>query len=464
MATTAEIPRKGPISHPPIRHPANVARMSLDNSRSAPGLPPVHEAWLPREHSLHRPRHARRQLTALICALVFFTSPTVMWLFGMRPVELENHELASFPNPLSGWGFFTGMDLWATDNLVFRADAIEAADWASRTFFGESAPFDQGNTTPSGPLPGSPEEPARPGAPDEEDPATAGFRRVIEGKDGWLYFGEDVIAKCQPEQSIDSTVQRLADLRAAVEASGRKFILVAVPDKTTMVPEYLPDRYPGQECARKATPNLWQQLSAVPRAVDMRPPLQAVTDELGRPVFHPLDSHWTSEGAMEMVRQAAERVEPGVSDDWRVDRSGTSTGTSDLPPLIGREGTNRSTSYELRPNGRTDRTANHLDDLREPVRRSSRPLAGMVDKPTLLLGDSFSLAASRYMPAAFADVTQLYYSTAASDPGVVVDAMGDNEVVIVEIVERNIAEGALQMYDPAFIEQVREELQKRPIS
>jgi hypothetical protein len=386
-----------------------------------------------------------------------------MWLFGMRPTELENHELAGFPNPFSGWAFLTGMSPWATDNLVFRADAIKAADWVSRTFFGEPAPFDQGNTTPGGPLPGSPEEPARPGAPVEEDPNTAGYRRVIEGKDGWLYFGEDIISKCQPEQPIETTVQQLAELRATVEESGRKFILVAVPDKTTMVPEYLPDRFPGQECAKNATPELWQQLSTVARAVDMRPPLEAVSEELGDPVFHPLDSHWTSEGAVEMVRQVAERLEPGISEDWRLSRSGTSTGTSDLPPLIGREGTNRSTSYELRPNGRTDRTEEHLSDLREPVRRTSLPLTGMVDKPTLLLGDSFSLAATRYMPAAFADVTQLYYSTAASDPGVVADAMADNEVIVVEIVERNIAEGALQLFDPAFLEQVREELRNRPI-
>lgn len=442
--------------------PANVARVSLDNPRSAPGLPPVHEAWLPREHSLHRPRHARRQLTALICALVFFTSPTVMWLFGMRPTELENHELASFPNPLSGWGFLTGMDVWATDNLVFRADAIQAADWVSRTFFGESAPFDQGNTTPSGPLPGSPEEPPRPGAPAEEDPDTAGYRRVIEGKDGWLFLGQDVIGKCQPEQPVDTTVQRLAELRSAVEASGRKFMLVAVPDKTTMNPEFLPDRYPGQSCVRSATPQLWRELVRVAKAIDMRPPLYAASELLDRPIYHPLDSHWTSEGALEMVRQLAERIEPGVSEDWRIDRQGTHTAPADLPPLIGRDGDNKATSYRLLPDGRTDRTGRSVDP-REPVHRTSEPLDGMVDRSTVVLGDSFMLPTSAFLPAAFSDITQVFYSTIAGDAGLVVDAMADNEVVVVEIVERNVARGHVELFDPAFIELVRQELQKRPI-
>ena len=91
-------------------------------------LPPVHEAWLPREHSLHRPRHGKRQLTALISALVFLATPTLMWVAGMRPSEIENHELASFPGVGDGWGLFTGLEGWATDNLVFREEAISTAD------------------------------------------------------------------------------------------------------------------------------------------------------------------------------------------------------------------------------------------------------------------------------------------------------------------------------------------------
>ncbi|MFD2398456.1 hypothetical protein ACFSVJ_19220 [Prauserella oleivorans] len=122
-----------------------------------PQLPAVHEAWLPREHALHRPRHGGRQLTALISAVVFFTAPTLMWVFGARPGEIENHKLAGFPSIADGWSFFTDLPAWATDQLVFRAGAIDAADAISRSLFGEPAPFGQGSRD-TGPIPGTPQE------------------------------------------------------------------------------------------------------------------------------------------------------------------------------------------------------------------------------------------------------------------------------------------------------------------
>jgi alginate O-acetyltransferase complex protein AlgJ len=400
----------------------------------------------------------------LISALVFLTTPTFMWIFGMRPAELENHKLAAFPSPADGWGFATGMDDWATDNLVFREEAIATADWVSRSIFGEPAPFDQGGAPPAGPLPDTPDsrgstQPDSPGAEDE----SAGYRRVIEGGDGWMYLGLDVSNKCQPKQPIDDSVRQLAALRDAVESSGRTFMLVVVPDKTTMVPEHLPDTFPGKKCAREASPELWRQLALQTRALDMRVPLQAATDLLKRPLYFPLDSHWTDEGALTMVRQLADRLDTGVSASWKIRPAGNRTAEADLPKLIGQHGENHATNYRLLPDGRTDRTGRHLDDPRTPVHRTSRPIKGMVEQSTLLMGDSFMLPSSAYMSAAFADSTQVYYNTIESNPAEVVSTMADNEVVVLEMVERNIALGMPAMLTPTFIDQVRQELQEHPI-
>lgn len=438
--------------------------MTLDDRGPVKRLPPVHEAWLPRDHSLHRPRHGKRQLAALVSALVFFTTPTFMWLFGMRPTELENHQLAAFPSLSDGWEFLPDMEPWMTDNLVFRNQAIHAAEWISRTFFGEPAPFDQSNSTPSGPLPGIPQEKPAPQQDNpNNEPNAAGYRRVIEGSDGWMYLGQDVTAKCQQARTSQETVDQLAKLRDIVTTSGRKFILVAVPDKSTMVPEHLPNSYAGKDCAAHASPQLWRDLATVAKAVDMRPPLDAAAEKLGRPTYFPLDSHWTNEGALEMVRQVAERVEPGVTADWKITKKGQTSFPADLPPLIGQQGENTSTRYRMLPDGKTDRTAKAVSDLRAPLHRTSKALDGMVDRPTLLLGDSFTLPVSAYLPAAFSDVTQLYYSTAEGDPDLVARTMADNEVVVVEIVERNIARGALRLFDDSFLTVVQQELQKRPI-
>src|SRR5262249_10528423 len=156
-------------------------------------LPAVHEAYLPREHALHRPRHGKRQLTALICALLFFTTPTLLWVVGVRPTEIENHKLAGFPRVGNGFGFFTGLPQWALCQRALRASAINAADGVSRSVFGEEAPLDQGPSSDAGPIPAPPlQQPGAPNAPTAPSlpgSSQAGYRKVVQGLDGWLYYG-----------------------------------------------------------------------------------------------------------------------------------------------------------------------------------------------------------------------------------------------------------------------------------
>lgn len=433
-------------------------------------LPPVHEAWLPREHSLHRPRHGKRQLTALISALVFFATPTLMWVVGMRPSEIENHELASFPSPGDGWGFFTGLEGWATDNLVFREEAISAADWVSRTFFGEPAPFDQGGGTPTGPLPGTPGEKDTDPEPGQNGPIDTppgsdqgGYRQVVEGAEGWLYFGGDALAKCKPIKPLSETIGQLAKLRDVVERSGRTFVLVVVPDKTTMVPEYLPERYPYKDCATPIGPQLWQQSIEVAGSLDLRPRLDAAAQRYGRPLYYPQDTHWSTEGALEMVKAVAQDIKPGVADKWRIQRKSDSQVPADLPKLAGRSGDNHVITYRFKPDGQYDRARKATTGLIDQKRYNSTELEGMVYAPTVVLGDSFLVNASAYLPAAFANLTMQYYRAAANRPEEMIDSFTDARIVVLQVVERNVAAGAVDLLDQAYLDRLDEELQKHPV-
>src|ERR1700754_2012621 len=79
--------------------------------------------------------------------------------------------------------------------------------------------------------------PPDPSEEDRERVREAGFPRVIEGSKGWLYLGYDMLGACLPEQPLDDVIGSLKRLRDAVESSGRKFVLIVAPDKSTMVPE-----------------------------------------------------------------------------------------------------------------------------------------------------------------------------------------------------------------------------------
>lgn len=427
-------------------------------------LPQVHEAFLPRDHALHRPRHGGRQLTALISALVFFLAPTALWLVGVRTGEIENHKVAGFPSLSRGWGFFTDLPQWATDQLSFRESAIAAEDGISHGLFGEDPPLDNGKTPPAGPLAGSPIPP--PAGPADQTPSSdgqPGYSKVVRGSDGWLYYGYDAEAKCFPTRQITETVAKINELRAAVEQSGRKFILVVPPDKSTMVPQFLPPDYPGKSCAEAAIAPAWSQIVGAAGGVDLRPGLQAAAAQAGHPIYPAADTHWADEGALAMTRAIADAVQPGVTRTWTGEPVGQYSTPADLSLLINRPVTKTNVMYSLRPDGVVDRTGQFGETIDQPVHKRSAPLTGTVDRPTLIYGDSFTAASSRYLPSAFTNLTMLAYSTQKTPQQKAVDEFVNAQVVVVEAVERNVSGGQLAFTDEGFIQAVRTALAQHPI-
>lgn len=422
-------------------------------------LPPVHEAWLPREHALHRPRHGGRQLTALICALVFFATPTTLWIIGQRPAEIENHKLAALPGISDGWRMFTKLPAWATDQLIFRGAAIDAADGISRGVFGEPPPF--GTGPQSGPLPGSPPPPNKqPGEPTQD---ASRYRTVIEGDDGWLYLGFDVRGKCDPQRPLSRTIKGLNKLRKAVESSGREFVLVVPPDKTTMVPQHLPESYAGKACAAAATRKLWPRLIEEAKSVDLRPVLQQVAENVDRPPYPPNDTHWTDDGSVAMTMSLVEHLRPGLTSGWRVVPNGVHSGSADLPPMIGRTGTKTTVRYMVMPDGETNRVGQFHAEIGTAQRSAQPNIQGSVPERTLIFGDSFTEASSAYLSAGFSDVTLLGYAAATTDPAGTMKAFVDSKVIVVETVERVLASGTADFLYDDFIDRLAPKLAAQPV-
>ncbi len=436
--------------------------MSWEETAPLPALEP-HEAWLPVEHPLHRPRHGGRQFTALVCAAIFFVVPALALTLGARPAEFENRRLAAFPSALDGWGFFPGLSAWANDHVPFRDAAVHAADRASRDVFGESAPL--AAEPPSTHAPFVPPEPHKADTANPEvdqGPMIAGFPKVIEGDDGWLYYGLDVQGKCQPSRDLDQVIDTLKRLRAAVEASGRRFVLVVPPDKSTAVPEHLPDSYAGQRCARPVTERFWTRIVDEVGATDLREDLRRIADTDGRPPYYPLDTHWTDRGAALMVERLAEKIAPGVTAGWKLEEKRTTQYSADLPTLLGRTGVNDVQLYSLAPDGRRDRTRQPETDLTVPTAYHSSPGMGMVTPRTAILSDSYTLPATRYFAATFTDLDLVYFSTLESKPGVVLDMLVDQDVIVVEAVERNLTSGIASVTDPAVVDLISQRLAANP--
>lgn len=420
-------------------------------------LPPVHEAWLPREHSLHRPRHGGRQLLALLCALVFFTAPLIAFAAGVRPGEIENRKLATFPSPTDGWSFFTGLSPWATDHLALRREAIQAADSVSRGVFGEPPPLGTSNRS-NGPLPvdqtGKPRKPVR----------VIPVPQVVEGKDGWLYLGAEIDSKCNQIVNFQHTFKQLRKLRDGVEASGRQFVLVVAPDKLSLIPEYLPDEHAKRECLTEVTEQFWQHAVASGFTIDLRPEIETWGKALGRPIYPRLDAHWTDEGAVLMARALAERAQPGVTASWVIKPGKTWRVPADLPPLISRAGDADGQFYSILPDGKQDEAREIKSTYKTPLKISSAPMTGKVSRKVGLLADSFTIRALRYLPAAFSDLTVLHYGSVLNDNGLGAGEMlAANEVVALEAAERILVPQGSEVISPEVVDTIIMKLLERPL-
>ncbi len=443
-----------PFRHHPALGPTTV---SVVSTRRSSELPAVHEAWLPRDHPLHRPRHGGKQLTALVCAALFFAAPTVSWMLGARAEPVENRPLASFPSPSDGWGFFTGLHPWASDNLPFRGDAVRSVDAVSRGVFGE-APSGGGSHAP--PVAGGDDS-----GEDTEKPRLdeSVFPSVIEGKNGWMYLGHDVSYKCVPRMKLDRVVAGLQRWREVVEASGREFHLIVAPDKSTVHPEHLPESFAGKQCATEAVEEFWRTVPRETGAIDMRSDLRSIAERNGRAAYHAIDTHWTHEAGVAMTYALAERVAPGSTSTWKVEPSRFYPHTADIPELRGQNRKVDIQAYSLAPDGRQDNTRFVPSDFQDPLHVESTPTPGMVSRPTRMIADSFTQFASPYLAAAFADLTIAHPDALARDPAAMAQTLAEGEVVMLELSERFVAGGRYPMLDPAVAEQVGDVLARHPV-
>lgn len=344
----------------------------------------------------------------IIFITIFFgmcAVPLAGILFGHKNVNAEKRELASAPQVFTKEGFnaeFTReFDDYFTDNFAFRPDLVTLYAELNSALTGESI---------SG--------------------------QVIIGKEGWLYFEPELNDYMKTGVLSDNEIRRLAETlvmeRDYVEGRGAAFIFTVAPNKASVYGQYMPDRYIVLG-VKSNVENLYQQLDGKGfKYVDLFKVLRNGEIQL----YHKLDTHWNNAGALigrnallgrvkelmpEFSFDTYQELTPRLERTWGGDLSGM------LYPAAGM--LDDQYVYDIDKKYTTDRPMRSLEDLLIKT-QSDNGTADLV-----MFRDSFANALIPMMSNDFESVT---YSRAVPYDYSLLNE--DTDVVILEIVERNIPE------------------------
>lgn len=220
-------------------------------------------------------KHLKIVYVVLICAVL--AAPLSLLPFA-DSTSAEKRTLSAFPKLVDEDGInleFPGeVDTWLSEHFPFRSQIISANNYLKAAVFSTS---------------------------DEE--------QVIVGKDGWLYFadtlpdffGENLLS----DKSLRQMETVLSLMEEHVRESGAGFVFTVAPNKNTVYPEYMPDRY----VKTNARTNL-DRVTALLKDKTYFADLTDVLSDKSVQLYHATDSHWNTYGALcgyREIMQAASR-------------------------------------------------------------------------------------------------------------------------------------------------------------
>ena len=387
------------------------------------------------------PRRRRATILMAVVAIVFFFGPGVAYLGGARAKEIENRRLTSFPSISQGWSALPQLGRWAVDHLPGRQQAVDANDAVTRHVFGEYPNY---GTTGTGPVQ---------------------YPYVLSGKNGWLYFGDDIANKCNPLLGIGQTMARMQKLANVVTKSGRRFLLVVAPDKSTSYPQALPANYPGKACSTAWSQKFWTTLRATPglNLVDLLAPLEEAQQRTGQPMSRPHDSHFSPLGASIFAQTLADSLDSRLAQGTTANPGGYVDVQGDLSVLTGHTTTDHVQAYPVERAGVTQQhgsqAALHYTRTQVVNKTTSAPL---YQDPTIILGDSFTASSLPDLVPYFRSLDLLHSEASVLYPQAVASWMISRGTVIYEIVERSAATGRAGLLSDASLAAITKTLAAHP--
>ncbi len=261
-----------------------------------------------------------RVAAIVLCMTLLILPSAGMPLWGSRQSTAENRVLADAPVLLDEEGalneaFDEDFEAWLCDRFALRSAAVRANALMHYRLLHTSA-SDQ----------------------------------VVAGKGDWLYFtptvpdytGEGRLT----EEELDTITDNLRAFAEAYGARGARVYIAIVPDKNSVYPQYMPDRYPHRADGGNL-PLLRQACEALPLTwIDLATPLTEAA-EGDRLVYYKTDTHWNALGAAIAAQAVLEATGAPACGYAAAEDAGFSDG--DLAQLMGLSGALKEIAPQVAP-------------------------------------------------------------------------------------------------------------------
>jgi alginate O-acetyltransferase complex protein AlgJ len=370
----------------------------------------------PAEHlppAIRRIRRARAAvITVLVCVGLWL--PLLDWVVPLdpSPVLEERRELAPPPAPPASWrevlAWPAAFEKFYNDHFGFRRFLIRGFG-TIKVFVLHSSPFEATG-----------ESRLIEDAPRGETDLERMYPPVVLGRDGWMFYGEYMMADFRGLVGMQYPEmlhweKHLEDRQDWCRRRGIAYLFVAVPDKQTIYPDFVPQHISHYR-DRTRLDRLMAHLARRPdlNILDLRPALAQARKH--HDVYSKTDTHWNDRGCMVAYNAIMDRLDtllPGVRrlgpDDFIETRAVTDGGNLALlcaiPDLLREEGT------ALWP--RVWERVQMTNDALKPE-RARQPVASVypdgADAGVVIFRDSFTTPLIKFFSATFRRVAYYHFT------------------------------------------------------
>lgn len=245
----------------------------------------------------------RRLPFAAILLVLLLLAPAIAGAFGVEQPLIENRDKVDYPDlnrgTLRQQHTFDQIDTALRDRLPLRGDAIDANARIDVEVFGDS------------PTP-----------------------RVLLGRDGWLYFADELLP-CTSEPPSADLADAAEIVARTLVASGRRAAVTVPAAKLTLQPEHAPEvDARARACVAALDREVDARLATTPGGLALGEDFAALRAR-GVDVFLPGDTHWASAAREIYARRVLEAIRPGLADATGLRRGPEIDRPADLWMLMG---------------------------------------------------------------------------------------------------------------------------------